>query len=91
MEKGKKLQLIQTPKAERYTAVAAASILARDRFLSRMEKLGQECGILLPKGASDRVIQPALDIVRKRGIDELKRIAKLHHKTTQKILKRIHG
>ena len=89
MEKGKKLQLIQTPKAERYIAVAAASILARDRFLSRMEKLSQEYGILLPKGASDRVIQPALDIIKKRGIDELKRIAKLHHKTTQKILERI--
>jgi ribonuclease HIII len=89
MEKGKKLQLIQTPKAERYTAVAAASILARDRFLSRMEKLSQECGILLPKGASDRVIQPALDIIKKRGVDELKKIAKLHHKTTQKILKKI--
>jgi ribonuclease HIII len=89
MEKGKKLQLIQTPKAERYTAVAAASILARDRFLSRMEKLSREYGTLLPKGASDRVIQPALDIVKKRGIDELKKIAKLHHKTTQKILKKI--
>jgi ribonuclease HIII len=89
MEKGKKLQLIQTPKAERYIAVAAASILARDRFLSRMEKLCQQYGILLPKGASDMVIQPALDIVKKRGIDELKRIAKLHHKTTQKILERI--
>ncbi len=88
MEKGKKLQLIQTPKAERYIAVAAASILARDRFLSRMEKLSQEYGILLPKGASDRVIQPALDIIKKRGIDELKKVAKLHHKTTQKILKK---
>jgi ribonuclease HIII len=91
MEKGKKLQLIQTPKAERYTAVAAASILARDRFLSRMEKLSQEYGTLLPKGASDMVVQPALDIVQKRGVDALKKIAKLHHKTTQKILKKIHG
>ena len=90
MEKGKKLQLIQTPRAERYIAVAAASILARDRFLSRMEKLSQEYGILLPKGASHTVIQPALDIIRKSGIDELKKIAKLHHKTTQKILKKIH-
>jgi len=89
MEKGKKLQLIQTPKAERYTAVAAASILARDRFLGRMEKLSHRYGILFPKGASDRVIQPALDIIRKRGIDELKKVAKLHHKTTQKILERI--
>ena len=90
MERGKKLQLIQTPRAERYTAVAAASILARDRFLSRMEKLSHEYGILLPKGASDRVIQPALDIIKNRGIDELKRVAKLHHKTTQKILKKTH-
>ena len=89
MEKGKKLQLTQTPKAERYTAVAAASILARDRFLSRMEKLSHEYGIVLPKGASDRVIQPALDIIKKRGIDELKKVAKLHHKTTQKILKKM--
>ena len=89
MEKGKKLELIQTPKAERYIAVAAASILARDRFLSRMEKLSQEYGILLPKGASDTVIQPALDIIKKRGIGELKKAAKLHHKTTQKILKKI--
>jgi ribonuclease HIII len=91
MEKGKKLQLIQTPKAERYTGVAAASILARDRFLLRMEKLSQEYGILLPKGASDLVIQPALDVVKKRGVDELKKVAKLHHKTTQKILKKIQG
>jgi ribonuclease HIII len=89
MEKGKKLQLIQTPKAERYIAVAAASILARDRFLSRIEKLSREYGILLPKGASDLVIQAAVDIIKKRGIEELKKIAKLHHKTTDKILKKI--
>jgi ribonuclease HIII len=88
MEKGKKLQLIQTPRAERYIAVAAASILARDRFLSRMEKLSQEYGMLLPKGASDRVIQPALAIIKKRGVDELKKVAKLHHKTTQEILRK---
>jgi ribonuclease HIII len=56
--------------------------------LSRIEKLSQEYGILFPKGASDRVIQPALDIIKKRGIDELKKVAKLHHKTTQKILKK---
>jgi ribonuclease HIII len=54
-----------------------------------MEKLSQEYGILLPKGASDLVIQPALDIIKKGGIDEIKKVAKLHHKTTQKILKKI--
>jgi len=91
MEKGRKIELIQTPKAERYTTVAAASILARDRFLQRLEKLSQAHGVSLPKGASDLVIQPALDIIKKRGVNELKKVAKLHHKTTQKILQKIHS
>jgi len=88
MEKGKKLELVQTPKGERYVAVAAASILARDRFLSRMEKLSQEYGIVSPKGASDIVVQAAQQIVEKKGAGELKKLAKLHHKTTQKVLER---
>jgi ribonuclease HIII len=86
MEKSKRLELIQTPKGERYIAVAAASILARDRFLSRMDKLSQEYAIALPKGASDAVIQPARQIIEKKGSAELKKVAKLHHKTTQRII-----
>lgn len=88
MEKGKGLELVQIPKGERYIAVAAASILARDRFLSRMEMLSQEYGIVLPKGASDMVVQPARLIVERKGIGELKKVAKLHHKTTQKVLEK---
>jgi ribonuclease HIII len=86
MEKSRRLEFIQTPKGERYIAVAAASILARDRFLSRMDKLGQEYSITLPKGASDAVIHPARQIIEKRGGAELKKVAKLHHKTTQRII-----
>jgi ribonuclease HIII len=86
MEKSKRLELIQTPKGERYIAVAAASILARDRFLSRMEKLSQEYSVALPKGASDAVIQPARQIIEKKGSAELKKVAKLHHKTTHRII-----
>jgi len=85
MEKGRKIELIQTPKGERYIAVAAASILARDRFLSRMERLSNEYGVLLPRGASDLVIEPARIIVAQKGIAELKKLAKIHHKTTKKI------
>lgn len=88
MEKGKGIELVQTPKGERYLAVAAASILARDRFLSRMERLSQEYGIDLPKGASDRVVKPASLINEKKGVEGLKKIAKLHHKTTQKVLEK---
>jgi ribonuclease HIII len=89
MEKSKRLELIQTPKGERYIAVAAASILARDRFLTRMDKLSQEYAIALPKGASDAVIQPARQIVERNGSAELKKVAKLHHKTTQRIIEQV--
>jgi ribonuclease HIII len=88
MEKGKRLELIQTPKGERYIAVAAASVLARDRFLTRMDKLSQEYTIALPKGASEAVIQPARQIIDKKGSAELKKVAKLHHKTTERIIEK---
>jgi len=88
MAKGRKLELIQTPKGERYVAVAAASILARDRFLSRMEKLNTKYGLSLPKGASESVIPVAQFIVSKMGPAELRNVAKLHHKTTQKVIEK---
>jgi len=74
------------PKGERYLAVAAASILSRDRFLTRLGKLSQEYGIELPKGASEAVITVAKQIVAKTGPEELQKVVKLHHKTTHKIL-----
>lgn len=86
MEKGEKLRLIQLPKGEKYIAVAAASILARDKFLARLERLGREYGLQLPKGASDVVVTVAKRIVEKKGSAELRKLVKLHHKTTQKII-----
>jgi ribonuclease HIII len=86
MEKGKKLQLIQLPKGERYIAVAAASILARDRFLSRMESFRDSYKIELPKGASDTVVNAAKQFMQTNGGNSLGKIAKLHHKTTRKII-----
>jgi ribonuclease HIII len=88
MEKGKEINLVQVTKGERYIAVAAASILARDRFLSRLDSLSQKYGIELPKGSSDAVFPPARKIVDSKGSEELKRVAKLHHKTTQRVLKK---
>ena len=86
MEKGKTLNLVQIPKGERYLAVAAASILSRDHFLASLEKLSQTYQMALPKGASASVITAGKQVVEKRGRTELKKVAKLHHKTTQKIL-----
>lgn len=88
MEKGNTINLLQTPKAERFIAVAAASVLARDRFLSRLSHLGNEAGVTLPKGASPAVIEAAKQMVQKQGPDALRKFAKLHFKTTNSVLAR---
>ena len=85
MEKGKALRLLQTPKAERFIGVAAASILARDSFLSRLSQLAREAAVTLPKGASPAVIDAARQIRQKHGDDSLRKFAKLHFKTTASV------
>lgn len=86
MEKGGTLRLVQTPKAERYLAVAAASILARDRFLFRLQQLSEQLGVGLPKGASPIVVDVAKTIVRRFGQEMLQKVAKVHFKTTSVVL-----
>jgi ribonuclease HIII len=85
MSKGKKIKLVQMPKAEQFTAVAAASILARECFLIRLSELGKTIGIELLKGASPEVENTAKQIIRKNGFDALNKLAKLHFKTTEKL------
>ena len=86
MEKSRAINLLQTPKAERFIAVAAASILARDHFLNRLSQLSKEAGFNLPKGASPEAITTARQIIQKHGADVLRKYAKLHFKTTASVL-----
>lgn len=85
-EKGLVIQLEQRTKGESDTAVAAASILARERFIDWMDKTSAACGIKLPLGASDLVIQAARELVARDGPDVLGKVAKLHFKTTHSVL-----
>lgn len=85
-EKGKKLNLIQRHKAEENIAVAAASILARARFLQKLSKLSSEYRVDLPKGASANVINNAKAFVATYGEKSLRKVAKLHFKTTKQVL-----
>ena len=91
MERGKKIELVQSHKAESDLAVAAASILARDGFVHQLRKLGKEYGILLPKGASQAVLDAAVELVRKHGRDVLPKVAKMHFRTSQKVLQEAGG
>ena len=86
MKNGKSLNLIQTPKGERDIGVAAASILARARFLDELEKLGRNLGVTLSKGVNMDVECIARNIYEDGGMDKLKQYVKLHFKTTQKII-----
>jgi ribonuclease HIII len=85
-EKGKKLKLIQQHKAEQNIAVAAASILARARFLEKLSRLSNEYKIDLPKGASQIVIENARKVVNMYGKETLRKVAKLHFKTTTAVV-----
>jgi ribonuclease HIII len=91
MEKGKAIQLVQTPKGERYMAVAAASVLARDRFLLRLEQMEKQVGVALPKGASPAVVDAARAVVRAGGAALLRKSAKMHFKTTSLVLGQVEG
>ena len=66
-------------------AVAAASILARDRFLGVLDKLSVDTGVQLPRGAGPSVIPVARKFLKDNGIEKLGNIAKLHHKTTDRL------
>lgn len=82
---GRKLTLRQETKAEKYIAVAAASILARDEFNKWFYKIKRKQKLELPKGASAIVEEKAKEIKNKYGREVLKTLAKLHFKTTKKI------
>ena len=86
MERGRKIQLVQRHKAESDLAVAAASIIARDEFVVRLRRLGKEYGVELPKGASTAVEEAAVQLVTKHGRDALGKVAKMHFRTSQKVL-----
>jgi ribonuclease HIII len=85
-EKGITLHLEQRTKGESDTAVAAASILARERFIDWMDKTSAACGVQLPLGASGEVVRAARGFVTRHGREALGKVAKLHFRTTAAIL-----
>lgn len=86
MEKGRKITLRQQTKAESDYAVAAASILAREKFIDWLVGAEKTWGTKLPKGASAAVLQAARDLVHRHGPDALRATAKLHFKTAAEVL-----
>ena len=86
MEKGKKIHLDQRTKAESDLAVAAASILAREKFIDWLAVAGEQAGVELKRGVSASVKSAAGRIVAKFGPGGLENFAKTHFKTAAEIV-----
>ena len=80
------VQLEQRTKAESDVAVAAASILARARFVKWMNDTAAAAGCDMPLGCAGHVTKAARAFVAKHGKERLSDVAKLHFKTTAKVL-----
>jgi ribonuclease HIII len=85
MSLGKSIDLVQKHKAEADLAVAAASILARNEFVTRLEAMGKKYGMVFPKGASPAVEAAAKEFVAKQGAENLPKIAKMHFRTAYRV------
>lgn len=89
LEKGKHINISQRHRAEDNIAVAAASILARHRFLEQLKLYEEQYELEFPKGgASKKVYDTGESFILKYGKDKLNLVAKLHFKTTQDIVNR---
>jgi ribonuclease HIII len=81
MTSGRGIELVQRHKAESDLAVAAASILARNEFVTRLAGLEKQFEIKLPKGASVAVDLAAKEFIAKHGVENLPKVAKMHFRT----------
>ena len=82
---GRKIDIEQRTKAESDIAVAAASILAREAFISWLERHGKTLGLRLQRGASASVKETAEKLVKMNGPQILREVAKVHFRTAHEI------
>jgi len=81
MSLGRGIELVQRHKAEEDLAVAAASILARNEFVTRLRDLSKQYDMEFPKGAGTNVDAAAKEFVAKHGAAMLREVGKTHFRT----------
>ncbi|MDH3269333.1 MAG: ribonuclease HIII [Ignavibacteria bacterium] len=83
--KGRSINLTQITKAEKFTAVAAASILARESVIKWFNSQSKKYKVKIPKGSSSEVENAAKSFLDNYGNEILGQLVKLHFKTSNKI------
>lgn len=81
MTLGRSIELVQRHKAEEDLVVAAASILARNEFVTRLRDLSRKYDMEFPKGAGTNVDAVAKEFVAKNGAEALQEVSKAHFRT----------
>ena len=85
MPLGRSIELVQRHRAEEDVAVAAASILARHEFVSRLGQMGKRLGVMLPKGCSEAASRALHEIVDRHGFGVVSEVAKTHFRTIRQL------
>lgn len=86
-QRGVTLVLEQKVRGEADIAVAAASLLARERFIDWLRDASAASTVSLPPGASDLVKDAARHFIATHGAENLGKVAKLHFKTADEVLR----
>ena len=84
--RGVDIPLEQIVRGEQFLSVAAASILARAAFLDAMDRLSQEWGMEIPRGAAPQVDAAGRRLVKTHGIEALPKVAKIHFKNFKRVV-----
>ena len=87
-KKNVNVNLFQTAKGERFTAVAAASILARAKVVDWFYHKSREFGYEIPKGGGEAVNIVAKRILQQTDKDNLLKMIKFHFKNSQSSIKK---
>ncbi|MGI6608239.1 MAG: ribonuclease HIII [Erysipelotrichaceae bacterium] len=75
----------ETKAEDKYLSVAIASIIARYAFLIFIEQLSRKYKMSFPKGAGQNVDDFISKFIKKYGISELKKVAKMNFKNVERI------
>ncbi len=87
LPRGQQIQLDQRTKGESDIAVAAASILARERFIDWLDEAGRRLSLKLPRGSSSPLVdQTARLLVDSRTAAFLPKVAKMHFRNARRVL-----
>jgi ribonuclease HIII len=84
-QRGRAINLKQVTKAEKFIAVAAASILARESIIKWFNNQSKKYKLEIPKGASADVDNFAKRFLEKYGEEVIRKMVKIHFKTSNRV------